>query len=256
MTLTIDFDRPGSLSTAAPPAPAPAPAALPCATEPCGTPAPLPHPQHSPWGAVTHVQPIACGVLSTICAYHGGYAVHDSTRLAPAARALALVEPQAPHWLWFEQERAWAIAALALKGIVPDPVYRSARPIVRFWWPETYEQLLGVTLPPVTMAHALQRRNAALATTAVYEVEAVYQDWAWDVPPGHVYLIGRSRRDGRAHSTIVPRSLYDGHRSRGEPLALQHFPPWCHNPSAPRFKRPARSCEPVCGSRLPLRAPA
>lgn len=76
---------------------------------------------------------------------------------------------------------------------------------------------------------------------------ATYQDWAWDVPAGYVYVQAQRASDGATRSFLVPREAYDHATLSGcGALVLEHFPAWEHDQRAPRVKpRGDLACTPT-----------
>ncbi|QOT19205.1 hypothetical protein [Paenarthrobacter sp. YJN-5] len=90
----------------------------------------------SPWGEVQETKTLAVGIDAVYTAGHGGLKL-SHTRAAEIDPAWAETAG------WFEEDCAWAKAAITHHQDLPANYVAEAHKIARRWYPEEYEAIVG-----------------------------------------------------------------------------------------------------------------
>jgi len=180
---------------------------------------------HTPWGQAQDKKQLGYGVIQVTTVGHGG--IHVSpTRNAMVHKA----------WRekggWYEEDCDWAIVAITFPNLFSEEHRLIAHNCAKNWFPDEYEQVLGVALLP---AESLKRREdlfyAAHAdrwiTTSAFGAGQKYGRHV-PVPEGMVGVFamrGRRAAGGEA-AFLVPDAEYKRPYPFGFPIDEERHPAW------------------------------
>ena len=175
----------------------------------------------TPWGPADLLE-AKCSDKSVIVvstSSHGGIGVHVPTHPSPQhLRVLGICDDT---WAWFEEDCAWAAAALMLPELFPED-QDFARSTLCNWYPEVYAQHFG-TLPTAAQSIAVRQAEIKERLKNHFTVKATWGDWAWDVPLGQIYVLGCRTSDGAETGFLVPSEDY---KSPVDEIILDAYPRW------------------------------
>ncbi len=185
----------------------------------------------TPWGradSLTKMTP-AGDVVKVATASHGGIGVRvDGPAIAPALLDLAIKEGD---WYWFEEDQCWCGAVLAWPDLFKERERAAAESTLRNSCPDVYERFFG-RRPTAAESIAVAEAAVRARTHENYTPQSGYGDWAWDVPPGHVYVLGRRASDGATAGFLLTKQEYEHPFG----LVLDDFPRWEPDRSLPYSK--------------------
>lgn len=194
-------------------------------------------PKETPWGSrdyFTRLNPQGT-VVEVGTASHGGIGVHSSIELPAHILPQAMVtqgDTINETWRWFEEDLAWALVAIALPDLFESASLTMARDTVINWFPEIYEQHYG-TKPTAAESMKVRERVLNEQLAGVYRPRTAFGDWAWNVPKGHVYVLGHRASDNSTEGFLVPDAEY----RNLDTLVLDSYPKWCPDKTLPYSKR-------------------
>lgn len=136
---------------------------------------------------------------------HGGYGV--SRQLTMPAH-LDLPEDGQSDWRWYEEDEAWCCVPLAFPQYFDEKMVAAAAETAKDSFPHIYEAHFNCKLTPQESA-ALYRAKIDSDLRCNFRVATAYGDWAWDVPRGYTFVVGRRASDGEVKGFLVPKSEYD-----------------------------------------------
>ena len=166
---------------------------------------------HTPWGAASHVNDVAEGVVFVSTPSHGGFKV---SRERNAAIPSALRNPSG----WYEEDvEANIVVAVHGADVAPhrsasDAVIRGeAWDEVRNWMPDAYEKATGLeaTADNSWVRRQQADKEAQAQFRAAHAHEFVSTGWGSDangtwVPEGYRVVSARVDADGRVGDFLVP----------------------------------------------------
>ena len=186
---------------------------------------------HTPWGAADSLE-AKCSDNSVIVvgtSSHGGIGVHTPTHVIPEHfKGLAICGGT---WAWFEEDCAWSAAVLMFPNLFPAE-QEAAKLTLRNWYPAVYAAHYG-RMPTAAESHKVRSDEIKERLKNNYTVDATWGDWAWNVPPGHLYVIGRRSSDGHEAGFLVPKKDYE---SPVDEIVLDAYPRWEPDRSLPYTK--------------------
>lgn len=186
---------------------------------------------HTPWGRADSLTFLSAdkSVIQVDTCSHGGIGVHVAVHPIPEHfKPLAVLGDD---WAWFEEDCAWSAAALMLPAILIDH-QQSAEETLRHWYPDTYATHFG-RMPTSEESIEVRSREIKERLKDFYTVDATWGDWAWNVPPGHLYVMGRRKSDGASAGFLVPGDAY---KAPIDEIVLDGFPRWEPDRSFPCTK--------------------
>lgn len=176
---------------------------------------------YTPWGPadyVTFLSPDKSVIKVGTCS-HGGIAVHVATHPIPEHfKHLALCGET---WAWFEEDCAWSAAVLMLPAIFSNE-QQSAEETLRNWYPDAYAGHFG-RMPTAAESSAVRSAELTARLKDNFTINATWGDWAWDVPKGKVYVLGRRSSDGAEAGFLMPAADY---KSPVDEIVLDVYPRW------------------------------
>ncbi len=178
---------------------------------------PVPHPQHSIWGAIQAAEQILPGVWQVHTASHGGFILSDSRQAAmPASLRLDGTS--------YEEDADYALVVLGFEaeftglGGAEALMVRNAHDTSRNWHPDRYAVFTGKPVEPRD-SHVLKLRDAFAARIGRNVVVAAFGSWADWVPEGKTGVIARRlasvdqlarpRYEGEDQRALVDAARYD-----------------------------------------------
>lgn len=193
---------------------------------------------HTPWGSADSLSAICPdgSVIQVGTSGHGGIGVHVGTHTVPEHfKKLAICGDT---WAWFEEDCAWAAAALMLPEVFPDQQDMAAKTLCN-WYPDAYAAHFG-RVPSAAESMEVRSRELKERLKNCFTVNAAWGDWAWDVPAGSVYVLGARRSDCAEAGFLVPKADY---KSPVDEIVLDAYPRWEPNKSLPYTKPKPMACQ-------------
>lgn len=190
---------------------------------------------YTPWGVADHVVALnpERTVLRVGTPSHGGIGVHASVNIAPHLLRYAInAESTSPdEWRWFEEDCNWALVALALPDLFTPEQRESAEATVRNWCPDAWEAHFG-RRPSAEESSRIRELELAERLKNHFRPRTAFGDWAWNVPKGHVYVLGHRAIDDQTQGFLVPDPEYQNL----DTLVLDSYPHWSPDKSLPYSK--------------------
>lgn len=176
---------------------------------------------YTPWGQADYVT-AKCEDKSVIVVgtpSHGGIGVHIATHPIPEHfQKLAICGDT---WAWFEEDCAWAAAALMLPEVFRNEQV-AAESTLRNWYPDAYAAHFG-RMPSAAESMEVRSRTLKVQLQDKFTVKATWGDWAWDVPQGHLYILGVRSCDNVEAGFLVPEADY---KTPVDEIVLDAYPRW------------------------------
>ncbi len=200
------------------------------------TSAPTPNPRAgmcTPWGRADTMRKVSDqGDVIRVCtSSHGGMGVFVRSRPMPAAFLPLAIRDHDAEWHWFEEDLCWAAVALAFPDLFATGDRESAESTIRNWYPDVYAAHFG-RRPTAAESAAVAEEARRQATRDNFIARTAFGDWAWNVPRGHVYVLGERAADGETAGFL----LLDKDYVRPNSLVLDGFPRWEPDRSQPYSK--------------------
>jgi len=175
----------------------------------------------TPWGPADAVSKLApAGDVIKVCtSSHGGIGVHVTGPTIPAALLdLAILEGD---WHWFEEDLCWAGPALALPDLFKQEERAAAEETIRHWYPDVYARHFG-RRPTAAESRAVAEEELRARTHGNFTPQSAFGDWSWNVPSGHVYVLGYRASDKSTAGFLLTQQDYECPHG----LVLDGFPRW------------------------------
>lgn len=198
---------------------------------------------HTPWGAADSLE-AKCPDKSVIVvgtSSHGGVGVHTSTHVIPEQfKPLCICEGD---WAWFEEDEASAAAHLLFPDLFPTS-QEEAEATLRNWHPTVYAAHYG-RMPTAAESHRVRQNETRERLKNHYTVKTTWGDWAWNVPQGHLYVLGRRESDGDEAGFLMPpaegiksdfQAPKEDHKKPINEIVLDAYPRWEPDRSLPYMK--------------------
>lgn len=186
---------------------------------------------HTPWGAADSLEAKSPdkSVIVVGTSSHGGIGVNTPTHVIPEHfKSLCIIEGD---WAWFEQDEASSGAILMFPDLFPKH-QEAAEATLRNWHPTVYAAHYG-RMPTVAESHQVRSSEIKERLKHNYTVNAAWGDWAWNVPPGHLYVLGRRTSDGHEAGFLMPKEDYESPVCE---IVLDAYPRWEPDRSLPYTK--------------------
>lgn len=161
-------------------------------------------PKRSPWGRPDSVTQLAAGVWRVSTPGHGGF------KLSPERNAAVPAIAREPDG-WYEEDCAWAIAALAHPDAFPE-VQTQARKTAMNWSPDAFTAITGEAVAPAD-SRALRKRAFGYESLTQFVVVSAFGSWSPFVPEGKVGVCASRASDGARQWALVDLDRY---AARGE----------------------------------------
>lgn len=196
---------------------------------------------HTPWGAADSVEAKSPdrSVIVVSTSSHGGIGVHIPTHPIPEHfKQLGIFGDV---WAWFEEDCCWAAPVLMFPDLFPSEQV-SAENTLRSWYPEVYASHYG-RMPTAEESMVVRSREIKERLKNSFTVNGTWGDWAWDVPRGHIYVVGKRSSDGVEAGFLLPAGAY---KAPIDEIVLDTYPRWEPNRTLPYTKpRPAQVTQTV-----------
>ena len=196
---------------------------------------------HTPWGSADSVsaQSPDKSVIVVSTSEHGGIGVHIPTHPIPEHfKRLGICDNT---WAWFEEDDCWVAPVLMFPDLFPSEQIDAERTL-RNYHPETYAAHYG-RMPTAEESRVLRSREIKERLKDVFTVNATWGDWAWDVPRGHIYVLGKRSSDGVEAGFLLPAEAY---KAPIDEIVLDAYPRWEPDRTLPYTKpRPVQVKQPV-----------
>lgn len=185
----------------------------------------------TPWGRADLVESKTDDntVLVVSTSSHGGIGVHIATHSIPEYFKKFAIYGET--WAWFEEDCCWSAAALALPELFLD-AQQSAEDTLRNWYPDAYAAHFG-RMPLASESMVVRERERKIRLMNNFTVYAAWDETAWNVPIGHVYVRGRRSADNAEAGFLIPVDLY---KPPIDDIVLDAFPRWEPDRALPQFK--------------------
>lgn len=175
----------------------------------------------TPWGAA-HTLDVKCpdkSVIVVTTSSHGGIGVNTSTHVIPEHfKSMCIIDGD---WAWFEEDEASAAAILMFPDLFPKD-QAAAEATLLNWYPAVYAAHYG-RMPTASDSYRVRVSEVKERLKNHYTVEATWGDWAWNVPQGHLYVLGRRSSDGHQAGFLIPSVDY---KSPIDEIVLDAYPRW------------------------------
>lgn len=175
----------------------------------------------TPWGPASFLMaknPDKSVIVASTCS-HGGIGVHIPTHSIPEHfKTLSICVDS---WAWFEEDCAWAAAALMFPDLFPKD-QDFAKSTLCNWYPRVYEAHFGSS-PSAAQSMVVRQNEILDRLKNHFTVKATWGDWAWDVPQGKIYVLGRRTSDGVEAGFLLPS---DDYKSPIDEIILDAYPRW------------------------------
>lgn len=184
----------------------------------------------TPWGSADSVRYLNAdkSVVQVSTASHGGIGVDHTQLELPAHLIVPAIRTDT--MLWFEEDDDWCCAALALPDLFPD-IQDAAEATLRNLMPEIYRAHYG-RMPTAQESIRVRAMELNRALHANFRARSAFGDWAWNVPAGHVYVLGVRASDGASVGFLLPDAEYKD----VDALVLDGYPRWEPDMTLPRSK--------------------
>lgn len=199
---------------------------------------------HTPWGTADSVEAKSAdkSVIKVSTSSHGGIGVHIPTHPIPEHfKQLGIL---GDIWAWFEEDCCWAAPVVMFPQCFPSEQV-SAESTLRSWYPEVYAAHYG-RMPTAEESMVVRAREIKERLKDFFTVSTTWGDWAWDVPRGHIYVLGKRSRDGVEAGFLLPDEAY---KAPIDVTVLDAYPRWEPDRSLPYTKpRYVNVAQPTSGS--------
>lgn len=211
---------------------------------------------NTPWGTADSVEAKAQdkSVIVVRTSSHGGIGVHIPTHPVPEHfMRLGICDDT---WAWFEEDDCWPAPALMFPELFPSE-QADAESSLRNWHPEAYAAHFGRT-PTASESIRVHQAETRERLKNHYTVKTTWGDWAWNVPQGHLYVVGRRESDGEEAGFLIPPAEgfadafcapKEDYKKPINEIVLDAYPRWEPDRSLPYIKpRHFNVTQPASGS--------
>lgn len=184
----------------------------------------------TPWGTADSVRYVNAdkSVVKVSTSSHGGIGVDHTKLQLPDHLTIPAIKTDT--MLWFEEDSDWCCVALALPVLFPDE-QDAAEATLRNSLPQVYKTHYG-RMPTAEESLKVREMELNRALHSNFRVRTGFGDWAWNVPVGHVYVVGVRASDNATAGFLVPEAEYKNY----DAMVLDAYPRWEPDMTLPRSK--------------------